>query len=78
MAKATVDELATLHELLANTLATAIKTGEANAGMLNVARQFLKDNNIDSQAEAMSPLALLKDAALPFDDNVTPLKRNVV
>ena len=89
MAKATSDALGNLHDLLANTLAQAIKegvpvvnqeTGEvtkapAPAAILNVARQFLKDNNIDCAPEATNPLGLLKEATLPFGENVTPIQR---
>lgn len=91
MAKASNDSLGNLHDLLATTLAQAIKdgivvgidekTGEvvkapAGAAILNVARQFLKDNNIDSAPEATNPLGLLKEAALPFSDNVAPIRRS--
>jgi hypothetical protein len=41
------------------------------AAILNVARQFLKDNNIDALPAKGSPLDLLQDA-MPFgnDDNL--------
>ena len=39
--------LETLHECLAKELLGKIKSGEAKAGDLNVARQFLKDNGIE-------------------------------
>lgn len=90
MAKATSDSLGNLHDLLATTLATAIKEGTpiyndagekignapAGAAILNVARQFLKDNNIDCAPEAANPIGLLKEAALPFADNVAPIRRS--
>lgn len=90
MAKASNEALSNLHELLANTLAQAIKEGvtiavndkgepikaPAGAAILNVARQFLKDNNIDSTPEATNPIGLLKEAALPFADNVAPIRRS--
>ena len=39
--------LETLHECLAKELLGKIQSGEAKAGDLNVARQFLKDNGIE-------------------------------
>ena len=39
--------LNTMHYELAKFLVDKIKTGEAKAGDLNVARQFLKDNGIE-------------------------------
>ena len=39
--------LNTMHYELAKFLVDQIKTGEAKAGDLNVARQFLKDNGIE-------------------------------
>jgi hypothetical protein len=40
-------QLNELHEVLAKTLLNAVKTEGVNAAVLNVARQFLKDNGID-------------------------------
>lgn len=45
--KATEGELSELHSQLARTLRDILKSGEANSAMLNVARQFLKDNGIE-------------------------------
>ena len=39
--------LHTLHLCLAKELLGKIKSGEAKAGDLNVARQFLKDNGVE-------------------------------
>ena len=39
--------LNTMHYELAKFLVDKIKTGEAKAGDLNVARQFLKDNGVE-------------------------------
>ena len=89
MAKADSDKLGNLHDMLAETLTQAIKegiplvnqeTGEvikapAPAAILNVARQFLKDNNIDCTPSATNPIGLLSEA-LPFNDKVTPFKRS--
>ena len=89
MATADSDKLGTLHDMLATVLTDAIKqgvpikdeaTGEiikapAPAAILNVARQFLKDNNIDCKATPTNPIGLLSEA-LPFNDKVTPFKRS--
>jgi alanine-alpha-ketoisovalerate/valine-pyruvate aminotransferase len=88
MAKATSDALGSLHEELAKVLTKAIKEGvpmkddegnvyvaPAPAAILNVARQFLKDNNIDCAPEATNPIGLLKEASLPFSDSVVPLRK---
>ena len=68
-----------LHELLedlhaetAKTLLARIKAGEATAADLSVARQFLKDNGIDSVAFQDSPVSNLA-AVLPFDDPEAPV-----
>ena len=47
MTHGTVNDLGELHGLLARTLAEHIKSGEATPAHLNVARQFLRDNNIE-------------------------------
>lgn len=57
--------LSELHENLANKLLAKVKSGEVTAAELNVARQFLKDNNIDAVPKEGSPLQNLTDA-LPF------------
>ena len=53
--------------------------GEGNkipppAAILNVARQFLKDNRIEAQAVQGSPLAGLADLPIFDDDNIIPLR----
>jgi hypothetical protein len=65
--KATREALEDLHGQLAKDLTRRIKTGEATAADLSVARQFLKDNNIDSIAKPGNPLGALADS-LPFPD----------
>lgn len=89
MAKADSEKLGTLHDMLAETLTQAIKEGipikdeetgkitkaPAPAAILNVARQFLKDNNIDCSPSSTNPIGLLSEA-LPFNEKVTPFKRN--
>ena len=77
MAKANNDELSLLHSKLAEVLKNQLEDPEVSPAFLNVARQFLKDNNIDSVAEAGNPMDILKDAELPFQENVhqIPQKR---
>ena len=48
--------LNTMHYELAKFLVDKIKTGEAKAGDLNVARQFLKDNGIECIPVENSPI----------------------
>ena len=60
-----------LHTETANTLLERIKAGEATAADLSVARQFLKDNGIDSVAFQDSPVSNLA-AVLPFNDPDQP------
>lgn len=78
--KANNDELSLLHSKLAEVLAEKLQDEEVSPAFLNVARQFLKDNNIDSVAEQGNPMDILKDAELPFQDNVhqIPKKRQNV
>jgi len=45
-----------LHELLANKLTEIVKKEDVSASELNVVRQFLKDNSIDSVPAEASPL----------------------
>ena len=63
------DILEALHSSLATELSQRIKSGEATAADLSVARQFLKDNGIDAFATNDSPLQQLVDS-LPFDTEV--------
>lgn len=63
--KASKEVLEALHGVLAKELARRIEDGSATAADLSVARQMLKDNNIDSTPAAGSPLANLRDS-LPF------------
>ena len=55
-----------LHKTLAQELLDRIRSGEEKASILNVARQFLKDNGIEALPVAESPLKSLIDE-LPFD-----------
>lgn len=83
MSKATEKTLSDLHSKLANVLKDAIeapyydpegnKLPSAPAAILNVARQFLKDNGIDGAPKTGTPLGNL--AQLPVfgqDEGIPP------
>jgi hypothetical protein len=55
-----------LHSALVSSLLDKIRSGEATAADLGVARQFLKDNGIDAAAKDGQPILKLHEA-LPFD-----------
>lgn len=57
-----------LHTGLAEKLLERIQSGEVSASDLNVARQFLKDNGIDSAPKEGSPLENLA-RTLPFTES---------
>ena len=59
--------LDSLHTELAQELLDKVRSGEAKASELNVARQFLKDNGVESIAIDNSPLKSLVDES-PFTD----------
>lgn len=68
MSKKEVQEaLDSLHTALATELLKRVKAGTATASDLSVARQFLKDNNIDSVPAEGTPI---RDLALqvPFGE----------
>lgn len=58
-----------LHLHLTKDLLKRIKSGEATAAELNVARQMLKDNHIDSSAKTDPHLAALAAAASHVDED---------
>ena len=59
-------KLRELHGILAEKLLEKVKDPDAKSSDLNVARQFLKDNGIDSLPVDNSPLRdLMKE--LPFE-----------
>ena len=62
MSKANNEELSLLHSKLAEVLKDKLQDEDVSPAFLNVARQFLKDNNIDSVAENANPMDLLKEA----------------
>ena len=57
-----------LHNELAEELLNKVRTGEAKASELNVARQFLKDNGIEGLPVNNSPLKSLVEE-LPFEED---------
>ena len=59
-----------LHQVLTQELLARVESGDASSAELNVARQFLKDNNIDGTIEQSDPLANLAKI-LPFTDEET-------
>jgi len=59
-------KLKELHTILAEKLLERVRDPDCKASDMNVARQFLKDNNIDAIPVDNSPLGkLMKE--LPFD-----------
>ena len=56
-----LEVLNTMHYELAKFLVDKIKTGEAKAGDLNVARQFLKDNGIECLPVEKNPMQELME-----------------
>ena len=64
-------KLKELHEVLAEKLLEKVKSSDATASELNVARQFLRDNGIDAVPTEGSPLQRLADE-LPFDIPTKP------
>ena len=70
------EKLKELHGVLANKLLERVKDPEVKSSDLNVARQFLKDNNIDAVPTENSPLEKLIEE-LPFDEKrKNPIKTN--
>lgn len=65
MSKVNKEVFDALHSALAQDLLARVRSGEATAADLNVARAFLKDNNVSAIPAKDSPLAGLI-ASLPF------------
>ena len=66
-------KLEELHELLATILLDKIRDPECKSAELNVARQFLKDNDLTVIPDDENALAqLLED--LPFDSDTTQIQ----
>jgi hypothetical protein len=72
MSNATVGDMGELHGILARHLAEILKSGEATPAHLNVARQFLRDNNIECLGANNADIKSLVEE-LPFDE--TPRKQ---
>ena len=62
------EKLEQLHEVLTQELLARIQQGEAAPALLNVARQFLRDNGIESLALPGSPLNDLLSQLPTFDE----------
>jgi hypothetical protein len=85
MNKADEKSLAGLHGKLAEVLKEALEQEYLDpdsgiklpppAAILNVARQFLKDNKIEAVSAVGSPLHNLADLPVFEDDNVVPLRK---
>jgi hypothetical protein len=85
MNKADEKALGSLHGKLAEVLKDAIEQDYIDpdtgmkipppAAILNVARQFLKDNKIESIAAEGSPLAGLADLPVFEDDTIIPIRK---
>ena len=60
-------KLSQLHDLLIDELTTRIQSGDCKSADLNIARQLLKDNNIEALPTTNSKLKSLIEE-LPFDD----------
>lgn len=86
MNKADEKALGGLHGKLAEVLKEAISKEYIDpdsglpiappAAILNVARQFLKDNKIEAVAVQGSPLHDLADLPIFEDDNVLPMRKS--
>jgi len=68
MAKKDQEVLSEMHLALTEDLLNRIKSGEAKASELNVARQFLKDNDITAIPTDDSAIKQLVEE-LPFDED---------
>ena len=85
MNKADEKALGSLHGKLAEVLKDALSQDYVDpdtgvklpppAAILNVARQFLKDNKIEAIAAEGTPLADLADLPIFEDENVVPLRK---
>ena len=69
------EKLKQLHEVLATELLKRVSDPDAKSADLNVARQFLKDNNIDAVPTEDSPLQKLIEE-LPFDEKEKQVVKN--
>lgn len=81
MSKASEKALSELHASLADTLKEGLKMRDENglpiASLLSVARQFLKDNHIETASGVQTgPLHGLAGLPVFDDDNVVSLRKN--
>lgn len=87
MNKADEKSLAGLHGKLAEVLKEALDQDYTDpdtglklpppAAILNVARQFLKDNKIEAIAAEGSPLHNLADLPVFEDENIVPIRKAI-
>lgn len=73
MSRATEDLLASLHGALAEAMKLKLESNDFTASDLNVIRQFLKDNGINTEGEADETIKSIADDLPELEDNVTPL-----
>lgn len=75
----TDDLFGKLHEGLTKELLKRVEDGTASAADLNVARQWLNDNNIAADPGRNPGLQKLTEAvgvdSLPFDEDGTPISK---
>ena len=82
MSKASEAALSELHAQLATVLKGALgitdeETGLPNSAILSVARQFLKDNHIETASGVKTgPLHGLAELPVFDDDNVVPMRKS--
>jgi hypothetical protein len=63
-----------LHIASIELLLERVKSGEATASELSVARQLLKDNNIEQSPHEGSPMTQLA-VVMPFSDPESPISQ---
>lgn len=73
MNKATEEMLASLHGELARQMKAKLESGDVTASDLNVIRQFLKDNGVQTDGERDPNIRSIADDLPDLDSNVTPL-----
>ena len=56
-----IEKLNNLHSALTETLLDKVTSGDAKAGDLNVARQFLKDNGVECLPVEKNPMQELME-----------------
>jgi hypothetical protein len=60
--KATEDKLSDLHNLVADTIAAKLRSGDFKPADLMAAIKFLKDNNIECSPEQSQPMQSILDS----------------